>query len=919
MSKLSLFKSRILCLLLCCVGSTVWGWAQNDGLPSEDEAEKEKTRQECLQKTFKFTATSTPSTCQSNGTITVELGEGSEDFYEFLYQILGVNGSFSYPPQRENVLVGLPPGRHLVNVSGLCKDNSEVKKFVSQVVVVEGNYQVPEVHTVGGKMSASSQYCNTGQYAFRVEKGSGNFVYTITEAPAGFDVPWEFTPTPSGNDMIVPRDLPPGDYKLSVNDGCYEAVRSFTIETLANDNAVPRPWYTGNPSWLFYVDKNANWCDSIAVDLTWGNEVRNRFKLTDYEISLTFAGETPHDWRDITGVGTQLEAYALPAGKTLYDYYSPENPITLHIREKKCPQNNYSFSYHIVLRHPGISQYGCGNENGFYIQYGEWSSICFPVTVRVYKANDELVDTQVIPHDNTSIRTSFLEQGHYKVVIHDKNGNLVYENNNLTITELPQASFDENFIAKNYVYYGCQYHVYSRVYTNNTECGWVKSTISRVSDGKIFDTRGGSRDFWFGNYYTNLLMDYDTLYKMTLSNEDESIIYQTKTFSIPRPNTPTNIYINVDYWNAHKGAVRLFFNYSGVPILLFAEHESLEIYDPQGKLIHQNFGHNQKTWQSEHIATYTRYALKEGEYTAILRRNCGDLVTKFIVKYPYTWRDLGYRQSYDCNGYKMHIQADVRWNDSPDGGAYYRIIDGSQVGYPTGRYNFSTASIVTPGKYTVEIGTTSAGGVLPLDTLVVDIKPQPLQLDETKTTAYACADNQSEQGYIFVKAKYGIEPYRYELWDESNTQRMPIAPIIDSEGVVEFVYGKVGETYTIRIQDACGNNFSQRITINDLTRNSIASTPDNFICYGEQIRLFCLPMQRYEWYNPEGILFSTEQNPVIKKAQRIDGGRYKVVGFPKACGKGTTSYLDLLVEPCWAPVNPNLMHRVGSWKNNVED
>lgn len=307
----------------------------------------------------------------------------------------------------------------------------------------------------------------------------------------------------------------------------------------------------------------------------------------------------------------------------------------------------------------------------------------------------------------------------------------------------------------------------------------------------------------------------------------------------------------------------------------------LELFDANNNLIYVNEFQARPMYCTSWFATLP---LKEGQYTSVLTGPCGQVRKQHTLKYPYRWSNLGYRQSYDCEGYKLHVLGDLFWEDKPDGNASYRIIAGSQSGYPTDKRRLDQPALVKTGRYSVEIINSQNWAI---DTIVPNITPQLLQLDETQTLAYACADNQNEQGYMFVKAKNGIAPYKYELWSADNTQKMPVEAIIDSKGLAQFAYGKVGDTYTIRISDACGNNFAQHITINDLSRFSIASTPDNFVCHGDEVRLYCAPMERYEWTGPNGFT-STEQNPRIRNANRSMAGRYTVLGYPRACGKGVT-------------------------------
>lgn len=385
-------QHKLQCLLRL---SLLFGWASLLVLPS-----KAQEADNCQDKTFQITATSTRSTCQSNGTITVELGEGSEDFYEFQYQILGSNGSFSYPAQRDNVLIGIPPGRHLVNVNGLCKDNNKVKKFVSLPVIVEGDYAIPEINTISNKVYPSYQECHTGQYAFRMSNGSGNFTYTLIEAPEGVDVPWEFTPTESGLDLIIPRRLPPGNYKLLANDGCYQAVRDFTIG-LRNNRGVPNVGLNG----IFRSLDGQTSCDSVIVyQRTWDvNTVWGNFNYDEFEWGVGYKEEYPTVWYDFPYDNNHPQKIALPAGKVISDFYpnnAERNVLRFYIRYRGCPQVEYYYEQNVLPPDLGWNtQENCENYIAtIYVNnphrhtnYGNFG-VCYPVTVRLYKDNREAPD-----------------------------------------------------------------------------------------------------------------------------------------------------------------------------------------------------------------------------------------------------------------------------------------------------------------------------------------------------------------------------------------------------------------------------------------------------------------------------------------------------------------------------------------------
>lgn len=342
---------------------------------------------DCEDKSFQFTATSTASTCQSNGTITVSLGEGAEDFNEFHYQILNSAGGFSYPSQRSNVLVGIPAGRHLVTVSAQCKSNSEVKKFASLFVEVQGNYAVPEITTIARKVRPSFPDCATGRYVFTQAGGNGNFTYKIIEAPEGMSVPVEFTPRSEGSELIVPFDLPVGDYTLSVQDDCYEAIRNFSI---AASTAMPRAERMANLQTYFWgTNSQRVACDSVIPRLYVHNPEEKGFDMDDYEFGISERGGEVEEgkWYPYYNHWGS-DYYPLPVGKKVSDFYSP-NELSIHVRHKRCKEHKYVWNHSVLspYLYKNLTEH-CDNYEQLLRAAGDALG-CFPLRVELHERDTE--------------------------------------------------------------------------------------------------------------------------------------------------------------------------------------------------------------------------------------------------------------------------------------------------------------------------------------------------------------------------------------------------------------------------------------------------------------------------------------------------------------------------------------------------
>lgn len=363
------------------------------------------------------------------------------------------------------------------------------------------------------------------------------------------------------------------------------------------------------------------------------------------------------------------------------------------------------------------------------------------------------------------------------------------------------------------------------------------------------------------------------------------------------------------------------------------EKLKVEVLDPTGKSVYLRD-------YSEKVAKYdtTRWEVnseyhydihlgssywKKGVYT--INYYCdGQLFKTDQYEHKGFWntKDLAYTYRHTCDGIKIQPQGMVTHGeeDKPSD-TYFKIIAGPSNNYSKDAVRMGEELYAgSPGRYLIGVLVSNSANYEPIDTIVANVAAYSIVLSNAHTLGYACSDNVTDTGHLFVKATGGVAPYSYELWTEDNTTNTQQVPVIDPvTGVAHWEYGRVGDKFVIHVRDACGTNFEQKITINDLTRINIASTPDKLNCTGEAIVLRCLPLTRYEWYDPQGRLFSKEQNPILTNVKRSMSGLYRVKAFPEGCGRSIEGYVNLFIEPCWAPVNPNLMHKPGSLKKSVPD
>ena len=140
----------------------------------------------------------------------------------------------------------------------------------------------------------------------------------------------------------------------------------------------------------------------------------------------------------------------------------------------------------------------------------------------------------------------------------------------------------------------------------------------------------------------------------------------------------------------------------------------------------------------------------------------------------------------------------------------------------------------------------------------------------------------------------------------------------DNHDIAHFEHGTIGETYSVKIKDACGAETFQNLTIANLANFRFVTAPVKTVCAGDVIYITTnIPLNSYRWYppgkdaitNPNDYI-SIKRDLIIYNARVEDSGRYECQVIPIGCGTGLRDFVEIVVLPCTAPVNPHLMQRV---------
>ena len=861
----------------------------------------------------------TPAKCQSDGVVTV-VSQNDDALYNFTY-LLKENkvGGFTSSLSSSATIKNVPPGTYTLTVNAQLKTDAN-QKFTRTIdnVEVPGDYMVLDA-TYNPSLSRQSYAgCGTGSIVLNVINGGVDLRFRILEAPAGVTAPADVAATFNSSNLtykLAGDNYPAGRYVLAVSDRCVERkvdlsipvfseLPTFATENYAIFRTIHLDGYGKDPSKTYS-------CTSPIANLDLSPSTRANTQLMQYiengmfEIGLSPLDRNPRD-DQFQPLSKQRYAYVFDMSPTnISDVYSSSNNLKLVVRLKGCPNTTREIPLYIKppsLQMGFIRHYDCGKYTEAYNLFPDYDGIyCYPVTVNLRETdNGPIIQSEVFEKGQGIYSKLILDYGktyYYEVI--DGNGRNLMKN---------RFKQDGNIYFGNTEPIDCgNKYVYPYRFPTFDNCLPYKvQVINNKTQEVVQELTVNDKDF-----IRTPPLEYDITYTYKAIKDNHTITATRKEDKILSVETggPNENQRDV-------GTVYFKFNGLGTqPHLIVLRQNTKEIAKREITTPH--------AWNN---ATFYDVYLPPGKYQIdVTTEGCPVLTYEFEWKGFYNRENFSYDSQPTCQGLEITPRGNVTLQqEATPEKTFFRIMSGPKGGYPE--------DFITPGK---KITLTQEGkyklGIFSrdyvnyysprvIDTLDIDFVRKPLQLASQYTAAYACADG-TKNGHIVIKAENGVAPYRYELWNKQNTQAImgndgkPLKPLetLPNESV-HFVHGVAGETYHVKIYDSCGNNFSQPITISDLTYLTIASAAETEVCEGESIRLQALPLENYQWYLPNAkstdLPFSTEQNPVITNAKVAHSGLYKLRFNPQFCGKGIEGFVKIVVRPCYVPVNPQLMNRV---------
>lgn len=858
----------------------------------------------------------TPSTCQSNGTVTVTLtGADATGLFNVQYSLEStVSGGFFLLPTANNVLSGIPAGSYTVTVSAFCDIQGQYSVVKTKTnVVVGGTYQVPELSFVASGVTSTSTAptsvsrssyagCVTGRIVMAMKNGNQTTtpVFTITSAPTGISTPQTVSVTrnsggslSAGYTYTLDGLYPAGNYTIEINDGCYTASRSFTLGELTD---VPNPNGTSttmSSSNIYpYLGDNQG-CALIRLDLdavtsaTSNADLYQYYREGLYEIGAAPLGGEPEQWTAWTSTNPTLDL----GSHQISEFYSSPNKMSVYFRVKNCP--TVRERYDVYITKPSSTSIG-QREYCDYVRYRRRPSTssggvyCYPITYKIVNnsTGDVLIEQSGITNPTQIVDSVSLEYNtSYAVSFTDKAGTIYSSNVSYTFPNIASYTYSDNKYCDTWEnYYDRDYLYCYPVYVDIKDSGGTTVALDT-----IYSSASAS------SYSPPL--EYDKAYRFNFTYPGRIVngnVY-TSSYSKTVANTLPTLNLSIYEYDYYEGCI---INRGS----LYVSTGSSSRQWPAGTVITitgpSSFG--TKTYpqtSSDYYFYIYGVVIPPGNYTITADYGCGTpySMTTYLPG-TYDVKNFTYKTENTCDGMNIipsgtltymenEITANFRLSAGPDGYDKNIVANGGKI------------TLSAAGTYTLSVVTNDTEGVCDLTGQTIVYTAPPMELDNTRTSAYACVG--SNVGIIMLQAVNGVAPYTYELWDENNTTQLQ-GPQESSDRVV-YNYGTPGLTYSVHVTDDCGNSFAQPVTVANLETAKLVYAESNPVCYGEDIKLRCLTLgiTDYHWTYPDGTTIEG-QTQVISGANSSKAGWYKVSVEAEHCGSPVTDSIYISV---YDPIN----------------
>ncbi len=256
-------------------------------------------------------------------------------------------------------------------------------------------------------------------------------------------------------------------------------------------------------------------------------------------------------------------------------------------------------------------------------------------------------------------------------------------------------------------------------------------------------------------------------------------------------------------------------------------------------------------------------------------------------------RHFSYTTAEACDGLHVYPSGEI-YDDGVLQHCYYKMIEApAGVDTTNSRIEGGDTSkyfvLPKPGRYAFRISQWNSGDCA-ADTIVINHQPPALTFDSQ--IMYACHTGGTPN--FIMTAKNGIAPYTYELYENG----LPVA----TNTTGSFTYGNYANTYTAKVIDVCGRDYTADLQMTDLGINNVIGGPGR-VCLGDTIALTCrgLGAPGFWWAGPNNFT-SAQQNPTVVNATVAATGTYTVTFQPMGCDAPVSQSLEVTVYATPPPV-----------------
>ncbi|MDR1056766.1 MAG: gliding motility-associated C-terminal domain-containing protein [Prevotellaceae bacterium] len=774
----------------------------------------------------------------------------------------------------------VPVGEYFFKITDQCGDILEESVFVDSLKL--------EVDIV---IKSSFNCLNNGEFAIYVSGGTPPYKVIIDEAPAGYGiVPDTFNLYEPG--MVPVKNLPSGDYTIIVVDYC-KMRDTFYIKKenmLAYERDIPEdPFYE-----YFFPPTNTDAaCQDVRVKLNdaegflsgyWNSDNPEKY----YEAAFFLGGTTPPNplpWQPVT---KEFIDYTLP--ETYKEMRDNKHFLVAIVRLKDddvCSLPVYdTIRLDIVesIVHAPKGQSCDGFSLAFEQRTDEKGVFCYPYDWELRDSIGGVVKWgKGIDTHKTQTISNIMPYGKYTLHFTDKEG---YTWHTDTI-----KSYWRNSSQATIAYSDFACDTYTVEFKDDNICKPYAWKLFKP-DNTIF---ASGSDIYDNDMQSVSLLQYNVVYKLQLIDNNNDIfeykIEQGKEFFSNYAISSVALKCAPDLGKGHMKIHR-----TGVGNdLIFPVGTQIKYISGPTVPAHTDITLDNTQFDLSEIYPFSSDSIvfqhdlyiEQGLYKFEIIDSC-DIAHSVEINYEvYSASEFTYEKEETCAGAKIYPKGSIYLGKTKQT-AYFRVrsappgIAVNDSAITEGQF----ISLPESGTYVIQMSANNDKNSCPIDTLIIEYSKKSVELDKNATKAYIC--DEGSPGYIYVQAIGGVGPYTYDLIDDGVE--------IMTSYTGSFSYGKLGESYIIRINDlGCNVSFEQRITMLDLSKERLIYGTED-VCFGSTIELNCVSISNdYEWTGPNGFI-SYEQNPLIDSATFEHEGVYTVIIRPEGCLKTIQQDLEINVH-----------------------